>query len=86
MQWKASERETGLFFVLLQKEPKSMLSMLPRQGRAFRETESSRKGDEMLLFAACKKYHKKHAGQALRPRFKSPVEPLFLIGFPVFDR
>ena len=34
---------------------KSTRSVPPRQGHAFHAMESSRKGDEMLLFAACKK-------------------------------
>ena len=32
------------FFLLLQKEPKSTRSVLPRQGHAFHVMESSRKG------------------------------------------
>ena len=32
-----------------------MRSVLPRQGHAFHAMESSRKGNGLLLFAACKK-------------------------------
>ena len=37
------------FFLLLQKEPKSTRSVLPRQGHAFHAMESSRKGTGLFF-------------------------------------
>ena len=42
------------FFLLLQKEPKSTRSVLPRQGHAFHAMESSRKG-KVLFFSLLRK-------------------------------
>ena len=102
------------FFLLLQKEPKSTRSVLPRQGHAFHAMESSRKGDGFILFASAKRTKKQLLGRAkscqwqvfvrrkplkqgelrtdvskatmfqgvdsvLRPRFKSPVDAVFLV-------
>ena len=86
MQWKVPDRETDCYFLRRAKSnTKSTRSVLPRQGQTFCLSESFRKGT-VLFFLLLQKEPKSSRDSVLRPRFKSPVEPLFLIDFPAFDR